>query len=163
MTPREVRLARAMILDAMILGAEIMRLTIESSGDDPPSTDGFEPSEMISKTGVKLLTALKNKDKKSFAAVMASQYGVLVGPRERSLDAIVRTVRFVKAGEVAREMATMILEEIAEAGTLEDITERWEEALHVLKRATEPHGNAAQEETEEVGQPDTANTEETPR
>lgn len=126
---REVRLARTMILDAMLIG-----VMLASDDDAKTVCDAVSPSDMTSVTAQRLLEAIKDKDRKRFGKLMARRYGVDIRSDERAVPAILRTVLTRNASEALRGMSAAIAEQVRETDSIGDVIEQWEEGLAVLRR-----------------------------
>lgn len=125
----QVRLARQMVIEAMLIGVMLAR-------DDDASTvlEAMDPKDMTSVTGRQLLESIKDGNRKRFAKIMSRRYGVRVKDDERAVQAILRTVQLRNAAESLRSMSAAIAEQVRNHDSLGDVAEQWEEGLDVLRR-----------------------------
>lgn len=129
---REVRMARTMILDAMLIGA-----VLSQEGDAGMILESIKPEDMSSASGRLMLETIIEKDRKRFAKLIARRYGVVIRDDERAMPAILRAMQLRKSAEVARGMSQVMLESVQQWDDLTDIAEQWEEGLSFLKRVVE--------------------------
>lgn len=130
--PRTIRLARTMLLDAMLLGA-----ALAIDGDKEMILDSLKPSDMTSESGRLIFESIKDGERKRFAKIMARRYGVVIKKGERALPAILRSVQLRNSSEALRSMTKHILEYLNHDDQLGDVAEAWEEGLAHLKRVVE--------------------------
>ncbi|MEO1616492.1 MAG: hypothetical protein AAFV88_11620 [Planctomycetota bacterium] len=126
---RQVRIARTMLLDAMLLG-----VVLAKDGDRDEILAEIKPNDMTSVTGRQLLESIKDGSKSRFVKLMARRLGVQMSTEERAIPAVLRTVKLRNASEAARSMTKIMLESINDSHDLEDTAEAWAEALEQLQR-----------------------------
>jgi len=126
---REIRLAKSMVLEAMLLGA-----ALSQEGDREMIMDAIKPGDLASVTMRKLMEALADKDKDRFSKIISRRYGVIIKNGERALPAIVRTTQYRAASEAVRGLCAVMLETVQECDSLTDITEMWQEGIDMLRR-----------------------------
>ena len=132
---REVRLARKMVLEYILLGVAISR-----DGDAALVQDQMTPDEMTSEVGRQLLDSIKTGQKGRFAKIMRRRYGVTIKEDERAIDGILRSVKLKTASETARAMSHALAVSIRDSDDLRDVVEVWEEGLSVLRKVAELKG-----------------------
>jgi len=129
--PRKtIQLQRRLLVDAMLLG-----VVLAKEGDAAKIREELEPKDMITASGQLLLESIVSQDRKRFASLLRRRFGIDLLPDKTVAESLLSHAKRSNAVMAALDMSEILLHEIRNANTLEDIEDRWAEGLQAIKRA----------------------------
>lgn len=128
MTPREVKLARRVAVDYMVIGIAI-------GGAGKWLGERLQPNEMLTSVGKKLMEAALKQDRQSFADTLAVRHQFQLGENERIGDGLIRLIKESNVDQTAHAIADQMAEQLTTFVDLDDAIETLERCVSALHDA----------------------------